>query len=151
MTRLKPPTTPFLFLPHFTASWFNFWPEERKSEEKKKKKIDNMKSLNTDDQLTCHVAINFIYFMYVRGCCCRLVLHVICAPLCVPGLRQRKGVSDSLGLEYSDIREPPSGCWESNLHSLEENPVLLTARLPLQSLRWSLLTNDLCPICIFIL
>jgi hypothetical protein len=50
-----------------------------------------------------------------------------CSLVCAPAIcRGQKRASDLLGLELQRVVSCRVGCWESNLHSLPEQPVLLT-------------------------
>ena len=62
-------------------------------------------------------------------------MHV-CAPLTC--LVRPEGGDRSPGTGVTDSCEPPRGCWELNPGPLEEQPVLLTDELSLQSLRMPL-------------
>jgi hypothetical protein len=59
-------------------------------------------------------------------------LHACLCSICMPGtLGGKKRELETLEVELDDC-EPSRGCWELNLGSLEEKPVLLIAEPSLQ-------------------
>jgi hypothetical protein len=60
-------------------------------------------------------------------------LHVWLCTTCMQCLQKPEGGARSLGTEVTDSCELPSGCWESSLSPLEEQPVLVTTEPFLQT------------------